>query len=1695
VVVEVYQDIGNATDVASLTGHALFTGGTPTFIVYSNLFGYNVQNNFTSIQDNYGVKVYTYFVPTTTGAFKFWIRSDDQMQLFLNTNAVNSTDPAGKVLIAANTGANNNYTVGTTPANSITNITLVGGQAYYMEALLKEGTGGDGFSVTTTAPTVNTAPGTGTFIPTANLAYPASAAPPTPVVMDIYTGYQNFLAGFNQMIGLTQATNFPTGSYAIDTVNFKYIAGAADVIGYQRYFGAQPVTLGNTRLDNYLGRLQSYFIPPSTGLYRFWMGVDDVGHLYMNTNAVNSTDPAGMVLLGTSANAFVSTASQLVAQNVPLIGGQRYYMMALWREGGGGDGIRLAVRPQSDGSTPPTTEIIPASMLEYPVPVGRAGMVNFTGIVPANPTVIDGRPLTLSAAGIVGAPPYGFVWLKNGVRVLDNSFTNITPPLTLSDLGAVYTLIVTNLFSSMERSVTVTVLPDGTAPTIVRTVGRRYNDGFTIQFSEPMDAASATYLGNYQVSGGLALRNATLDPTRTMVSFETAQQLANTTYNIVVNGVRDASSAGNLIAPNTMTSFSTWSVGGSGFLVELFTNIANTAVSDLTGTPKFAANLPDVVYYTNVFGMGAFGANTGLENYGGRITGYFVPTNTGYYRFYVRSDDASQLWMNINSADSENPAGRTMLIHMPNANITMQDPRAISPPVFLNQGQRYYIEGLMKEGGGGDYFLATFRSTDASGTAVGAVVPPLDTVAELQPASAFDGAPGDPSAIQIVQTPPSDVFVVENELVSLKLVASIPANMLLATSYRWQKFDGAAYTNIPGATTGTLNFFANLSDDLAQYRLVFSAPGRNASYVTTLHVSPDGQAPYLVSASSLDGRTIGLCFNERLQTAAAVDTFNYSVNGGATTVILAQQRPDLRSVVLTLETPISGEFTVRADFQVDLAASPNEGSSSTNGVVQGYNAPTDIGGPTVLGSSFSCVEGEIDVIAGGADIWGNADQGHLTLATRKGDFDVWTRVQTLTRSGADNSSKAGIMVRENMDAGSRTMNYLLTPPPSIGGRNIYEAAQRAALNGATANWAGGNDSAAPSTVPDAWIRIKREGALFTGYRSTNGMDWILTTTNVMPMSNSVLVGFATTAHNNAGPAVLAEYRNIHLPLAPVILVQPLPAAQSIALGGSASYSVVVSNRPNSGPLRLQWRKNGVAIPGATSAMLALNTLSGSDAGTYTVVASNDGGEGDESNPVVLNVANGLPLIGSETLVTTQGMTLTVTGSSLIGNDMDPEGAVLALLGVNGVCSSLVRTDFETGLPLNSAIYAAGIGGASIDVSGGTGNSRVLKLTQPFINQAGSIIFDDLGAGAPMAGFTASFNLRIGNASAEPADGFSFNFAGDLPIGPSTPAAAENGGGAGFSFCIDNYRFAPYPGGGTANTSGMKLRLGGVDVAGVQMPTWNSTAYIPVSITLTPDGALTVLVDGTNVFGNLVLPIVPTVGRFGLYARTGGQFQTHWLDDLIITPIYRTPNGGLVSLDSGSGDITYTPPAGFCGLDSFAYLVNDGQQGGTACGVVTVRVIESTLAGPTIGACATNRILVVPNATPIPLPDLTGDVVATDNCCCVAVTQSPAAGALIGPGSTVVTLTATDVAGLTTTCQATVTVIVPTSLTGATYAGGTFSASFQTVAGLQYTVEYTDNLNTLVWTTLTVITGDGTLKSFTDPGPLPPTRFYRISIGP
>lgn len=1689
VVVEVFQDIGAATAITGLTQTNLFTNNQPTWIVYSNTFGFNVVNAFTSSQDNYGVKAYTYFVPPTNGTYKFWIRCDDAGQLWMNTNG---TDPAGKVLIAANTGANNNYTVGTTPASSITNITLVAGQSYYMEFLVKEATGGDGFSVMWTAPTVNTAPATTVLMPVTALAYPTAAATPTPVVTEIYTGYNNFITGYNLLAGLTAATNFPTSTYALETVNFKYIAGLPDATVHQKYFATQP-SLYNTRFDNYLGRMLSFFVPPSNGLYKFYIRSDDASQLYMNTNAVNSTDPAGKVLLG-RVDAYTG-AYTLAGQNISLVGGQKYYIEGLWREGGGGDGMAVAVRAQGDGGTPSIgvgtppgpVEVIPASMLAYPTGYGRAGAVNFVGFAPASPTVKDGDSLVLLPSGVSGSPPYGgYIWYKDGVKVLENVFTNYTPPLTMADNGSVYTLVVTNYFGSVSRSVAVTVLPDAQKPQVAYAVGWRYNDGFTIAYTELMDAASATYLGNYQANNGLKILSATLDPTRQIVSFRTAPQTPGTTYTITINGVKDASSSANAILASTSVHFTTWSVGGNGVMVELFTNIQGGAVADLTGTPKFIENLPDVVYYTNVFASGQFGANTGLETYGARITGYFVPTNTGLYRFYARSDDASQLWMNINNADSENPAGRTMLIHVPGANQNINAPNAQSAPIPLNAGQRYYMEALMKEGTGGDYFQMTFRVCDVNGISLSG--PPADnSVAENIGAAFFGGVPASPDLFQVVSSPPTDVTVKELERVTLGIFGYGLPIFTGRPVFQWQKYDSVSltFTNLPGETRSNMTMTAYMSDNNNQVRVQVQVGGITNNYVTTLHVTPNTDEPKIVSVNSLDGQSITVVYNLAVDTGYATDPGNYSwdpdqFDGLATG---GGFMPDDRTVVFPL-TPEG--YRTESIFQLyvfnmySAAAVPFAGSSSAEGHVE-FLTPTYVGNPLAqgagtyaaglynstaailtpfsYGSAFnpgnftwnapiSPTNGSAKVSASGWDIWNANDAFQFNYRQVVGDFDIKVRVSEFI--GADQWSKAGLMARPTLSSNGTFVAMgttpATTPIASQAPINQYSFQYRDAVgSNATPAQANVNSTVAP-TYPNAWLRLQRAGNTFNGYFSSNNVDWVLLTSKDTiysmsgPFPSTLYVGLATSSHdqtrglsNNA----VATYNDLYFPLAPKITAQPQPAVVVTGLQQNVTFSGVAAT--GDGPFTYQWRKNGLALPGKTSATLTIPSTSVADSGTYELLVGNNGGN-TVSAPAVLTVTNTPPSVVSESRALLQNGSFTAPVADLLVNDTDLEGHPLTLVPFTW------SSQFDQGLPPGTALY----GMAHIDGAGGSDGGGLLKLNDAIGSASGSFLITNpiVPNGLPVVAMSASFKGLVAFGSGDPADGFSFNWASDLPDAATGASAAEDGLGSGLSVGFDNY---PAAGPGAPS---IKIRWGGALIATNLIAKLNNTNWFAVNINVSQDGKLDVLLNGIPIYSQFQLPgYTKLTGRVGFYGRTGGQFQVNWIDDVNITVFsYQTALGGVTTLTNGV--LNYTSGLNKCGLDTVYYLVSDGQQNGTVLDSVNVTVVENPAVPPTILACVTNQnVAVDPTNCLATVPDLRGQLQVNDSCSGLALYQDPAPGSTIALGAHTVTFTVVDTANLSNTCTATLTAIdstpptltCPAPITMVTSAGG--QATLPNLTGL------------------------------------------------
>ena len=131
---------------------------------------------------------------------------------------------------------------------------------------------------------------------------------------------------------------------------------------------------------------------------------------------------------------------------------------------------------------------------------------------------------------------------------------------------------------------------------------------------------------------------------------------------------------------------------------EMWNNIGSgTAVSDLTNNAAYPGR-PDTLNPLTSF---ASPVNI-ADNYGSRIRAYLTPTVTGTYQFFVSSDDNSSLWLSTN----DSPANATRIAYVPGwtaVDTWTTYVQQTSASVNLVAGQRYYIETLHKEGGGGDH--------------------------------------------------------------------------------------------------------------------------------------------------------------------------------------------------------------------------------------------------------------------------------------------------------------------------------------------------------------------------------------------------------------------------------------------------------------------------------------------------------------------------------------------------------------------------------------------------------------------------------------------------------------------------------------------------------------------------------------------------------------------------------------------------------------------------------------------------------------------------------------------------------------------------------------------------------------------------------------------------------------------------------
>ena len=310
---------------------------------------------------------------------------------------------------------------------------------------------------------------------------------------------------------------------------------------------------------------------------------------------------------------------------------------------------------------------------------------------------------------------------------------------------------------------------------------------------------------------------------------------------------------------------------------------------------------------------------------------------------------------------------------------------------------------------------------------------------------------------------------------------------------------------------------------------------------------------------------------------------------------------------------------------IDVGTPSNPGAVKTS---------TDANGKTVY-----------EVTGGGADIWGTSDNFYYAYQKVTGDFDYVVKVAShIGNSGDGGWSKAELMAR--LDDGSGT--------PQGGDPHISNMATRpasdtansapAGVNNRGPQWRANRDGNSSWTAPSPgypptkdtdWLRLERVGSVFYMYTSNDGKTWSMynpyspqgwdTAGSYPPGTdsagesvfskawpNTILLGLAVTAHNDAGVSVVKFTDFGPYTPTPVAITADLNAAISIPQNSELALSVTATGDP----VHYQWLKDGQPIAKAIASTYKVTLAKSSDAGKYKVRVFGGGKEVFSTESVV-----------------------------------------------------------------------------------------------------------------------------------------------------------------------------------------------------------------------------------------------------------------------------------------------------------------------------------------------------------------------------------------------------------------------------------------------------------------------------------------------
>ena len=306
-------------------------------------------------------------------------------------------------------------------------------------------------------------------------------------------------------------------------------------------------------------------------------------------------------------------------------------------------------------------------------------------------------------------------------------------------------------------------------------------------------------------------------------------------------------------------------------------------IATLTNLASFP-NSPDVVDYSPRFEWptGPDDAtppptDSGKNNYGVQILGYFYPPETADYIFAINSDDNGLLYLSTDAT----PANKRLIASEPMwsnvrqfastaqrtlVDIGTADERFInvSKKIHLTNGVPVYIEALMSEGTGGDNLSVAFSTNGSPPQSGDQPIPGV----YLRSIDRADG----PVAFQTV---PASQTIQAGGSVTFRVAVSSGTPPY---TYQWLR-DGV---EIPGETSSAYSIpRVGASDNGARFVVQVSNPaGSTNTPPATLTVTADIGAPAITKVTGSDGFDAATVKYSEPVNDAAADFTNYKLSGG-----------------------------------------------------------------------------------------------------------------------------------------------------------------------------------------------------------------------------------------------------------------------------------------------------------------------------------------------------------------------------------------------------------------------------------------------------------------------------------------------------------------------------------------------------------------------------------------------------------------------------------------------------------------------------------------------------------------------------------------------------------------------------------------------------------------------------------------------